>query len=49
MTSRTDDLTFVCPGCGECLVVNDAMKDALIENGCVVCGTDVSARAFSES
>lgn len=47
MTSCSDDLTFVCPGCGESLAVNDSMKEALIANGCVICGTDVSTRAFS--
>lgn len=48
MTSSGDDLTFVCPGCGESLAVNVAMKEALIDNGCVICGTDVSSGAFSE-
>jgi transcription initiation factor IIE alpha subunit len=41
-------LTFVCPACDEELAVDDAMKDALLEHGCVVCGTTVTADAFSE-
>lgn len=48
MTSSGDDLTFVCPGCGESLAVNDSMKEALIDNGCVICGTAISSVAFSE-
>ncbi|MFB6172563.1 MAG: hypothetical protein ABEJ23_08510 [Haloarculaceae archaeon] len=48
MTSCGDDLTFVCPGCGESLSVNHSMKEALIDNGCVICGTVVSDSAFSE-
>lgn len=41
--------TFVCPACGESLEVNDSMKDALIERGCVICGTSVTAEAFSDA
>ena len=38
--------TFGCPECGEDLEVNGPMKDALIENGCVLCGSIVTAEAF---
>lgn len=48
MTSRPDEYTFVCPECEETLAVNGSMRDALIDNGCVVCGTDLSASAFCQ-
>jgi hypothetical protein len=47
--SGSEDFTFVCPECGESLAVNAPMKDALIDNGCVICGTDLSASAFCRS
>ena len=47
--SDSEEFTFVCPECGESLAVNGSMKDALIDNGCVICGTDLSAGAFSRS
>lgn len=40
---------FVCPECAEDLEVNDSMKEALIDNGCVICGASVSEEAFSSS
>lgn len=39
---------FVCPVCEETIDVNSSMKDALVENGCVICGSSVSQAAFSE-
>ena len=42
-----DEFTFVCPVCGESIAVNGPMRDALVENGCVVCGGPVTADAFS--
>lgn len=47
--STGSDYTFVCPECGESMSVNAPMRDALVENGCVVCGASVSGDAFSES
>ena len=41
--------TFSCPECGETLEVNASMRDALLEFGCVLCGTLVSDEAFSTS
>lgn len=38
--------TFVCPGCGESVDVNAAMKEALLEQGCVLCGTLPTAEDF---
>lgn len=45
--TATDDYTFVCPECGESLTVNDSMRDALIANGCVICGSAVQEEAFT--
>jgi predicted nucleic acid-binding Zn ribbon protein len=43
------DYTFVCPECAESILVNDSMRDALLANGCVVCGSPVSRQAFSNA
>ncbi|WP_170864747.1 DUF7560 family zinc ribbon protein [Halogranum amylolyticum] len=48
MTDSTD-YTFVCPECAESILVNESMRDALLDNGCVVCGSSVSRRAFSDA
>lgn len=39
-------ILFVCPECAERIEVNESMKTAIIESGCIVCGTAVSATAF---
>lgn len=44
-----DEYTFLCPECGQSIVVNTPMKDALIDSGCVICETDVSPGAFMSS
>ena len=41
------EFTFVCPECEESIAVDDPMKDALVENGCVVCGSPVTPAAFT--
>jgi predicted RNA-binding Zn-ribbon protein involved in translation (DUF1610 family) len=41
------NLTFRCPGCGEAMMVNEPMREALLDHGCVVCGTALSPSAFS--
>ncbi|SEK28990.1 DUF7560 family zinc ribbon protein [Haloferax larsenii] len=41
------DYTFECPDCGESMMVNASMRDALIDNGCVICGSTVSQQSFS--
>lgn len=46
MTDGTD-YTFVCPECAESMVVNESMREALIEHGCVICSSSVSTQAFS--
>ncbi|ESS11597.1 MAG: hypothetical protein A07HR60_01654 [uncultured archaeon A07HR60] len=45
--SEAADLEFECPSCRESLDVNDSMRDALIANGCVICGAAVTKTAFS--
>ncbi|WP_255170920.1 DUF7560 family zinc ribbon protein [Natrononativus amylolyticus] len=44
--STSEDYTFVCPGCSQSIAVNASMRDALVENGCAICGTPVSRDAF---
>lgn len=39
MTTHTH--TFVCPECRHSFEVDDAMREALLEAGCVVCGAPV--------
>ncbi|WP_199243725.1 MULTISPECIES: DUF7560 family zinc ribbon protein [Haloplanus] len=46
MTGGTE-LTFHCPSCGESMAVNAPMREALLNHGCVVCGTAVPRSAFS--
>lgn len=41
------EYVFVCPECEERMEVNGSMRDALVENGCVICGSAVSLDAFS--
>lgn len=41
------EYTYICPECGESLEVNDSMREALIEKGCVICGVAVTDEAFS--
>ncbi|WP_251330397.1 DUF7560 family zinc ribbon protein [Haloplanus pelagicus] len=43
------DLTFHCPTCDESMDVNAPMREALLEHGCVVCGTTVPRSAFSSA
>lgn len=42
-----EEYIFVCSECEESMEVNDSMKDALIENGCVICGSPVSSDEFT--
>lgn len=41
-----DDAVFTCQECGQTVSVNASMKQALKENGCVMCGADVVDSAF---
>ncbi|ELZ83698.1 MULTISPECIES: DUF7560 family zinc ribbon protein [Haloferax] len=45
--SDSADYTFVCPECAESMLVNDSMRDALLENGCVICSAALTTDAFS--
>lgn len=47
--SPNDEYIFVCPVCEESMEVNASMRDALVENGCVVCGSPVSTDAFTQA
>lgn len=39
---------FRCPECDETMEVNAAMKEVLVERGCVICGADLTAAAFTD-
>ncbi|WP_192498473.1 DUF7560 family zinc ribbon protein [Halorussus halophilus] len=45
--STTDNYTFACPACAESISVNASMRAALLDQGCVICGTRVSRDAFT--
>ena len=38
---------FVCSECGESFEVNGSMRETLVEEGCVVCGSEVTPDQFS--
>lgn len=40
---------FTCPGCGQRIEVNGAMREAILENGCPVCSTTVATEHFAGS
>jgi hypothetical protein len=44
--SRTE-YTFDCPECAESLAVNESMRTALQDRGCVVCGATLDDDAFT--
>ncbi|MFP4632863.1 MAG: hypothetical protein ACLFMT_05450 [Halobacteriales archaeon] len=46
MEGGETEYRFSCPGCAEDLVVNRAMRDALVRRGCVVCGDEVDGDDF---
>ncbi|MFB6183610.1 MAG: zinc ribbon domain-containing protein [Haloarculaceae archaeon] len=41
------DLHFRCSRCGATIEVNREMREALLEDGCVVCGAGVLESDFS--
>ena len=41
-----EEFEFGCPACEETLTVNDSMRVALIEHGCVLCGCGLTDGAF---
>jgi hypothetical protein len=46
MTTR---FTFDCPHCRAETVVDEGMRDLLLDDGCVLCETSVSKTAFSKT
>ncbi|ELY52380.1 DUF7560 family zinc ribbon protein [Natronococcus jeotgali] len=42
-----ENLQFVCPACTRSIEVTESVRDALVESGCVICGTDVDDGAFA--
>ena len=44
--STCEDYVFVCPECDQSIRVNPSMREALVENGCVICGTAITQDAF---
>ena len=48
MMSEAGEFLFTCPTCAQSIEVNGSMRAALIEHGCVICGADVTAEAFTE-
>ncbi|WP_394741630.1 DUF7560 family zinc ribbon protein [Natronococcus roseus] len=44
--STRENARFVCPACTRSIAVTDAVRDALVENGCAVCGAEVDLGAF---
>ena len=47
MATREEPHEFRCPECGQEIEVNASMREALLENGCAVCGSPLSVDAFS--
>lgn len=45
--TASEEFTFVCPACGETMEVNSSMREALLENGCVICSSQVTDAAFA--
>lgn len=43
----SDDYTFECPECAERIEVNEAMKLAIVDSGCVICGAEVTSEDFA--
>jgi len=43
----SEEFRFVCPECGERIAVNGAMRQALLENGCVICGAPLTDQCFT--
>lgn len=48
-TEEEVEFAFDCPECGESLATNDAMRETLVEKGCVVCGATVTNEAFTRT
>jgi len=50
MSSEEDKAyVFLCPECDESLKINDSMKASIVDRGCVICGTSVARKAFTQN
>lgn len=47
-TAEDSQCEFRCAECTEVITVNLAMREALLEHGCVVCGAPVAESSFSQ-
>lgn len=48
MRAGPDDLIeFECPHCAESLAISASMREALLDRGCVICGSPVTAESFT--
>ena len=45
--SEVEVYAFVCPECDSEIEVDASMRDALLANGCVICGGAIAPSAFS--
>jgi predicted RNA-binding Zn-ribbon protein involved in translation (DUF1610 family) len=43
----TNQYTFLCPNCGEYTVVDEPIRDQLETEGCFMCDTVITDRAFA--
>lgn len=41
-----EESEFVCPECGERIIVNGGVREALLENGCLLCDAELSSSDF---
>lgn len=44
---KSVEYRFVCPECAESIAVNEQMKEAIVNYGCIICGAAISASAFT--
>ena len=47
--AEAEEYVFVCPECRETISMNASMREAIIANGCVICGADVDADSFENA
>jgi hypothetical protein len=45
--STTGNYRFECPECAESIEVNESMKVAIIDHGCIICGASISDDSFA--
>ena len=47
--SSTTPTQFVCPECNQSIAINDAMKQTLLDAGCVVCGAPIQSADINDT